>query len=168
MHDEDKRKKLKQHSPCLWEVADYKDICLFDQAGVSRKEILVMSGLIALSVFLFPNAKGNKDPTTNRIELLCQIHRPFHEPGSVLEKSIKLFSSLKKHFECGFTTSSNYQEFFGTSRSKGVEQIKVKALFHLEYKPVEGNEEKAIELLKDSLKGKLTGTIKKLTGFGRK
>lgn len=162
MHDGGKRKVLKDHSLLLWEVVDYKDICLFDQARLDHEQISVISGLIALLVFLFPNAKGNKGPSDSRIDVLRQIYKPFHEPGSVWDKSIKLFSSLKKHFECGFATSPNYQEFFCIKRGKSIE---VKPLFHLEYVPAEGNEEKAIKFLKDALKGKLTGTIDNSNGL---
>lgn len=157
MHGGDKRKELKRHSPWLLEVVDYKNVFPFDQAQVNREQISIISGFLALLVFLCPNAQG-----ISRIDVLRQIYKPFHEPGSVWEKSINLFSKLKDHLENGFASYPNYQEFFSVNRGKFVE---IKTLFRLEYEPAKGQESKAIEHLRLALAGKLTGSFDNSDGL---
>jgi hypothetical protein len=179
MHCKDTRAKIKKHTDLLPEVLEYLSIVSFKQTEFGEAEIEHVSGLLLLVSIMYPSHNRHTKSADGRFELLRHLHKSFHDAeANTLDRVIGYFSSWKNYFESQFdgheewwdfkSPQTRLQAFFGTDRSAKAneeQKIEVKAFFHFVYKPVEGQEYEAYELLKTSLNNKFTGKMLECSGL---
>jgi hypothetical protein len=173
VHCKIKRAQIKKHSDLLPEILDYLSIVSIRQTEVTEAEIEHVSGLLLLLAIMYPSPNRNATGADGRFELLRHLHKPFHDAEAItLDRVIRFISSWREYFDTQFdghqkwwgfdSPIQKYQTVLGTLRkatSKQPQQLEVKALFHSVYKPVEGREHEALQLLKTSLNNKFTGKM---------
>lgn len=162
-----------KHSDLLPEIVDYHSIVSIRQTDVTEAEIVHVSGLLVLLAIMYPSPNRNTKGADGRCELLRHLHKRFHDTEAItLDRVIGWISSWRDYVDKQFdghqkwwgfdSPIQKYQQVLGTVRkatSEKPQQLEVKALFHSVYKPVEGREHEALQLLKTSLNNKFTGKI---------